>query len=37
LVSDHWLLLGDFNMILQTEDKSNNNLNIRLTGAFRTT
>lgn len=30
-----WLLIGDFNLILQARDKSNNNLNRRLMGAFR--
>lgn len=35
LVSDKWLLIGDFNMILQASDKSNDNLNRRLMGAFR--
>jgi exonuclease III len=35
LVSDKWLLIGDFNMILQASDKSNDNLNRRLMGEFR--
>lgn len=35
VVSDHWLVVGDFNMILQPVDKSNNNLNRRLMGEFR--
>ena len=35
LTSDRWLLIGDFNLILQAEDKSNYNLNRRLMGAFR--
>jgi len=35
LTSDRWLLIGDFNLILQAEDKSNDNLNRRLMGAFR--
>jgi hypothetical protein len=35
VVSDEWLLVGDFNMILQATDKSNSNLNRRLMGAFR--
>lgn len=35
LVSDKWMLIGDFNMILQACDKSNDNLNRRLMGAFR--
>jgi exonuclease III len=30
-----WLLIGDFNLILQARDKSNSNLNRRLMGAFR--
>jgi hypothetical protein len=34
-VRDKWLVLGDFNMILQAADKSNANLNRRLMGAFR--
>lgn len=34
-VSDNWLLIGDFNMILSAEDKSNANLNRRIMGAFR--
>jgi endonuclease/exonuclease/phosphatase family metal-dependent hydrolase len=34
-VCDKWLIVGDFNMILQAEDKSNTNLNRRLMGAFR--
>jgi exonuclease III len=34
-VTDKWLILGDFNLILQAEDKSNDNLNRRLMGAFR--
>lgn len=34
-VSDKWLILADFNMILNAHDKSNNNLNRRLMGAFR--
>lgn len=33
--SDKWLVLGDFNLILQACDKSNDNLNRRLLGAFR--
>jgi hypothetical protein len=35
VVSEKWLLIGDFNLILQARDKSNNNLNRRLMGAFR--
>lgn len=34
-VTDKWLIIGDFNMTLQAADKSNNNLNRRLMGAFR--
>lgn len=34
-VGDRWLLIGDFNMILQPEDKSSDNLNHRVMGAFR--
>lgn len=34
-VCDKWLIVGDFNMILQAADKSNDNLNWRLMGAFR--
>lgn len=34
-VSDKWLIIGDFNMILNATDKSNTNLNRRLMGAFR--
>lgn len=34
-VSDKWLVIGDFNMILSAEDKSNNNLNRRIMGAYR--
>jgi hypothetical protein len=33
--TDKWLLLGDFNMILHSTDKSNNILNTRLMGAFK--
>jgi hypothetical protein len=32
---DNWLLIGDFNMILQACDKNNSNLNRRLMGEFR--
>jgi len=35
VVNEKWLIIGDFNMILQASDKSNNNLNRRLLGAFR--
>lgn len=34
-VTDNWLIIGDFNMILEARDKSNSNLNRRLMGAFR--
>lgn len=30
-----WLIIGDFNLIYQAEDKSNDNLNFRLMGQFR--
>ena len=30
-----WLILGDFNLILQAEDKNNDKLNLRLMGQFR--
>jgi hypothetical protein len=33
-VTDRWLIIGDFNMILQAADKSNSNLNMRLMGPF---
>lgn len=32
---NRWLILGDFNLIYQEEDKNNSNLNRRLMGAFR--
>jgi exonuclease III len=32
---DKWLILGDFNLIYQAEDKNNGNLNLRLMGQFR--
>jgi hypothetical protein len=35
VVSDKWLIIGDFNMILNAADKSNTNLNRRLMGAFQ--
>jgi exonuclease III len=35
LASDKWLIIGDFNLILQAVDKSNSNLNRRLIGEFR--
>jgi exonuclease III len=31
----NWLLIGDFNLIYQAEDKNNDNLNFRLMGQFR--
>jgi len=34
-VSDNWLVIGDFNLILQAQDKSNYNLNRRMMGIFR--
>jgi exonuclease III len=34
-VTDKWLIIGDFNMILQAADKSNDNINRRLMDAFR--
>jgi len=34
---NRWLILGDFNLIYQAEDKNNSNLNQRLMGAFRAT
>jgi hypothetical protein len=37
VVGDKWLVIGDFNLILQAEDKSNDNLNRRLMGEFRST
>jgi exonuclease III len=30
-----WLILGDFNLIYQAEDKNNSNLNRRLVGSFK--
>jgi len=34
-VQDRWLIVGDFNLILQANDKrSNGNLNTRMMGAF---
>jgi hypothetical protein len=35
ITSDRWFIVGDFNMILQAQDKSSSNLNRRLMGAFR--
>ena len=37
VVGQKWLVIGDFNLILTAEDKSNNNLNRRLMGEFRST
>ena len=37
MVGDKWLLIGDFNLILEADDKSNSNLNRRLMGEFRNT
>lgn len=37
VVSDRWLVIGDFNLILHARDKSNSNLNRRLMSAFRDT
>jgi endonuclease/exonuclease/phosphatase family metal-dependent hydrolase len=34
-VTDKWIIIGDFNMILHAADKSNDILNRRLMGAFR--
>jgi len=34
-VLDKWLIIGDFNLILHASDKSNDNLNRHLMGAFR--
>jgi hypothetical protein len=36
ITSERWILIGDFNMIMQAQDKSNNNMNRRLMGAFTT-
>ena len=35
LVRKEWLLLGDFNLIACTVDKSNNNINLPMLGRFR--
>jgi hypothetical protein len=35
LISGSWPVLGDFNVILAAEDKSNANLNRRLMGSFK--
>jgi exonuclease III len=32
---DRWLILGDFNLIYQAEDKNNSNLNRRLMSSFK--
>lgn len=32
-----WMILGDFNLVYQAEDKSNTNLDRRLMGSFNTT
>ena len=34
-VHNRWLILGDFNLIYQTEDKNNSNLNRRLMGHLK--
>jgi endonuclease/exonuclease/phosphatase family metal-dependent hydrolase len=34
-MSDKWIIIGDFNMILSAADKSNDNLNRRLMVAFQ--
>ena len=34
---ERWLVLGDFNLILQASDKNNAKLNQRLMGAFKST
>ena len=33
--SGPWMLCGDFNLILRSEDKNTDNLNRRMTGKFR--
>jgi hypothetical protein len=35
VVQDKWMILGDFNLISSTVDKSNSNVNLRLMGQFR--
>lgn len=35
LMLPRWMMLGDFNMIYRANDKSNNNLNLRMMGRFR--
>ncbi|WVZ56447.1 hypothetical protein U9M48_006975, partial [Paspalum notatum var. saurae] len=37
IAGEQWLLIGDFNLIVNAEDKSNDNVNLRLMGAFRST
>ena len=37
VVGDRWLVIGDFNLILRAEDKSNANLNRRLMAEFSNT
>ena len=34
-IPEKWLVIGDFNLILQAQDKSNNNLNRRVMGEFK--
>jgi exonuclease III len=34
---ERWLILGDFNLIYQAEDKNNSNLNRQLMGSFKST
>jgi hypothetical protein len=34
---DEWLVLGDFNLIYQAQDKNNTNLNQHLMGSFKAT
>lgn len=35
LAEQKWIIIGDFNMIIDPQDKSSNNLNHRIMGAFR--
>lgn len=35
IVGERWLIIGDFNVILQARDKSSNILNQRIMDAFR--
>jgi len=37
VTGDNWLVIGDFNLILHAEDKSNDNLNRRLMAEFSST